>query len=209
LLRVLQEKEVTPLGSDATKKFDSRVVAATNMDMEKLVAEGKFRRDLYFRLNVVALQIPPLRERVEDVYSIVKHFLDIFNNEFGLHVQGLDPEAWDVIRGHCFPGNLRELRNVIESAFNLVTGPYIKKVHLPDYLLQSNGMAATKTAGGLKATFSSQVGKRPLQEIVEEVEKHFIEQAIEQAGGNKLQAAGILGISRPGLYKKINKHRLQ
>lgn len=209
LLRVLQEKEVTPLGSDTTKKFDARVVAATNMDMEKLVEEGKFRRDLYFRLNVVALQIPPLRERVEDVYFIVKHFLDIFNHEFGLHIQGLDPEAWDVIRGHCFPGNLRELRNVIESAFNVVIGPYIKKTHLPDYLLQSTGMAATKARGGLKSTFSTYVGKRPLQDIIEEVEKHLIEQAIEQAGGNKLEAAGILGISRPGLYKKINKYRLQ
>lgn len=209
LLRVLQEKEVTPLGSDATKKFDSRVVAATNLDMEKLVEEGKFRRDLYFRLNVVALPIPPLRERVEDVFFIVKHFLDIFNNEFGLHVQGLDPEAWDVIRGHGFPGNLRELRNVIESAFNLVIGPYIKKEHLPDYLLHSTGMTATKATGGLKATFSSHLGKRPLQQIVEEVEKHLIEQAIEQAGGNKLQAAGILGISRPGLYKKINKYHIQ
>jgi transcriptional regulator with PAS, ATPase and Fis domain len=209
LLRVLQEKEVTPLGSETTRKFDVRVVAATNMNLEKLVREGKFRQDLYFRLNIVALNVPPLRDRVEDIYFIVKHFLDIFNHEFGLRIQGLDPEAWDAIKGYHFPGNLRELRNVIESAFNVAMGPYIKREHLPDYIPQATGLTGPKTTGGVQANLSSQIGKRPLQNIVEDVERSLIEQAIAQAAGNKLQAAILLGISRPGLYKKIRKYQLQ
>ena len=210
LLRVLQEKEVTPLGSETTRKFDVRVVAASNADLAKLVEEGKFRKDLYFRLNIVALNIPPLRERVEDLYFIVKHFLDIFNGEFGLRIQGLDPEAWDALKGYHFPGNLRELRNVIESAFNVVTGPFIKREHLPDYILQAGRLPGPKPASGEEAPgYSTLVGRRPLQEIMDEVEKDLIETAIAQAGGNKLQAASLLGISRPGLYKKIQKYRLQ
>lgn len=210
LLRVLQEKEVTPLGSDTTKKFDVRVVAATNSDLEKLVEAGRFRRDLYFRLNIVTLVIPPLRERSEDLFYIVKHFVDRFNDEFGLRIQGLDPEAWDTLKGYGFPGNLRELRNVIESAFNVVVGPYIKREHLPDYLSHPGGTAPARRGGGpLEAEYADQVGRRPLQEIMDAVEKNLIEQAIAQAGGNKLHAASLLGISRPGLYKKIQKYRIQ
>ncbi|MDO3380286.1 sigma-54 interaction domain-containing protein [Geoalkalibacter halelectricus] len=207
LLRVLQEKEITPLGSDTTKTFDVRVVAATNANLEQLVEEGRFRKDLYFRLNIVSLVIPPLRERAEDLYYIVKHFVDRFNDEFGLRIQGLDPEAWDALKGYGFPGNLRELRNVIESAFNVVVGPYIKREHLPDYLTQACGFPRVATSGRpLEGDYGAQVGRRPLQEIMDAVEKNLIEQAIDQAGGNKLAAAALLGISRPGLYKKIQRH---
>jgi len=210
MLRILQEKEVTPLGSETTRKFDVRVVAATNANLERLVEDGRFRRDLYFRLNIVTLDIPPLRERVEDIYFVVKYFIDIFNDEFGLRIQGLDPAAWDALKGYSFPGNLRELRNVIESAFNVVTGPYIKKEHLPDYVNQTSGSPCPKTGtGGLDVAYRDQVGRRPLPQIMEDLEKNLIEHAIEQAGGNKLHAAALLGISRPGLYKKIQRYRIQ
>lgn len=210
LLRVLQEKEITPLGSETTKTFDVRVVAATNSNLEQLVEAGRFRKDLYFRLNIVTLAIPPLRERAEDLYFIVKHFVDLFNAEFGLRIQGLDPEAWDVLKGYGFPGNLRELRNVIESAFNIVVGPFIKREHLPDYLIQAIAAPCFNPAGRLlEGDYRAEVGRRSLQEIMEDVEKNLIEQALEQAAGNKLAAAALLGISRPGLYKKINRYRIQ
>jgi transcriptional regulator with PAS, ATPase and Fis domain len=210
LLRVLQEKEITPLGSETTRKFDVRVVAATNLDLEQLVEDGKFRKDLYFRLNIVSLTIPPLRDRMEDLYFLVKHFLDVFNDEFGLRIQGLDPEAWDCLKAYSFPGNLRELRNVIESAYNVVIGSFIKREHLPDYILQSSGnIRPIAVAVSPGSNFSPEIGNRPLHEMMDEFEKHLIEKAIEQAGGNKLHAAALLGISRPGLYKKLQKHQIQ
>jgi len=209
LLRVLQEKEVTPLGSETTKKFDVRVVAATNLDLEKLVKEGKFRKDLYYRFNIVSLTIPPLRERMEDLYFLIKHFIDVFNDEFGLRIQGLDSEALDCLKAYPFPGNLRELRNVIESAYNVVTGPFIRREHLPDYLLQSSGDLLPPGTAESSPNFTPAIGKRSLHEMMEEVERDIILKAIEQAGGNKLHAAALLGISRPGLYKKLQKHQFQ
>ena len=207
LLRVLQEKEVTPLGSETTKKFDVRVVAATNVDLEKQVEEGKFRKDLYFRLNIVSLKVPPLRDRMEDLYPLIKHFLDVFNEEFGLRVQGLEPGALDYLKSYSFPGNLRELRNIIESAYNVVSGPFIRREHLPEYLLQSSG--DLQLSHDSSPNFSPAIGRRSLHEMMEEIEKHIIEKAIEKAGGNKLHAASLLGISRPGLYKKLQKHQIQ
>src|SRR5512138_294895 len=134
MLRVLQEKELTHLGGTSPKVVDVRVVAATNSNLEQLVRDGKFREDLYYRLNVVSITIPPLRERMEDINALTKNFIDQFNPEFGLEVRGLDSEAWDIFRRYDWPGNIRELHNVIESAFNVVTGPLITRSHLPDQL---------------------------------------------------------------------------
>jgi len=210
LLRVLQEKEVTPLGSEATRKFDVRVVAATNVNMEKLVGEGKFRHDLYYRLNIVSVLVPPLRQRVEDLFVIVEHFLDTFNREFGLKVKGLAPEAWEVLQRYSFPGNIRELRNIIESAFNVVQGAQIRRGDLPDYLLQAVARIPTQPLDLLAAAgLEGGGGNLPLSTILETVEKYLIEEAIERAGGNKNDAANLLGISRPGIYKKLQKHQIQ
>jgi len=206
LLRILQEKELTPLGSNAAKRVDVRIVAATNVKLEEQVRDGKFREDLYYRLNVMALAIPPLRERTEDIYFIVNHFLDGFNAEFGLEVQGLAPDAWDVVKAYDYPGNIRELRNIIESAFNVVTGPFLRKENLPYHIRQ---LAPSPLRGGSQgggAGFLAEVGRRPLQEIMEGVERELLDQALQQAQGNKLQAAGLLGISRPGFYKKLQKY---
>jgi transcriptional regulator with PAS, ATPase and Fis domain len=210
LLRVLQEKEVTPLGSDETRKVDARIVTATNVNLEKQVETGKFRSDLYYRLNVVPVLVPPLRQRVEDIPSIVVHFIDTFNEEFELRVKGLAPEAWDVINRYSFPGNIRELRNVIESAFNMVQGPQIKRCDLPDYLLKAAVRLPSKPEDILAgAGLDHRSGNLPLSNIMDEVERYLIDAAIEQAGGNKNAAATILGISRPGIYKKLQKHRPQ
>lgn len=209
LLRVLQEREIVPLGGAAPKSVDVRVVAATNSNLEDLVREGKFREDLYYRLNVVALTIPSLRERMEDIFSISKNFIDQFNFEFGLHVQGLDAEAWDIIRRYDWPGNIRELRNVIESAFNVVTGPLIMREHLPSQLSRFSSRAGAKAehapGQGIEDYIRASIGKKNINEIMDDLEKLLIEKALEVCHGNKLQAAQLLGISRPGLYKKLQK----
>ncbi len=210
LLRVLQEKEVTPLGGTRTRKLDIRVIAATNVTLESLVSEGKFRTDLYYRLNVIALEIPPLRERREDIYFITKHLIDDFNTEFDLDIQGLSDEAWQVLKGYNYPGNIRELRNAVESAFNMTNGPLIEANDLPPHIRPSFG--ASPTAISQTATPSpellSDIGKKPLQEIMERLELHLLEATLQKTGGNKLNAARLLGISRPGLYKKLQKFDL-
>jgi len=210
LLRVLQEKEVTPLGSTATRPINMRVIAATNVDLQQRVAESAFRTDLYYRLNIVALSIPPLRERVEDIYFIAKHMIDDFNAEFEMHIEGLEREAWEAIQRYEFPGNIRELRNAIESAFNVAMGQTIRLEDLPQHISRVTGPLPLHVNGQLqKSDLTAGLGRKSLQEIIEELEKFLIEQALQQTGGSKLSAAQLLGISRPGLYKKLSKYDLQ
>ncbi len=210
MLRLLQERELTPLGSTSSRSVDVRLVAATNSNLEQQVKEGKFREDLYYRLNVVTLTIPPLRERMEDISSIISSFIDKFNEEFGLDVQGLDDEAWDIIRRYDWPGNIRELRNVIESAFNVVVGPLIKREHFPDQLCRlfpREGIESVRAnAPGAEEFIRASLGKKDISQIVDEFEKLLIHEAIESSHGNKVHAAQLLGISRQGLYKKLQKH---
>ncbi len=210
LLRVLQEKEVTPLGSTTTRQIDMRVVAATNVDLDEKVREGGFRTDLYYRLNVIALSIPPLRERRDDIYFITKHLIDNFNAEFDMKIQGLDDEAWNLLRSYDFPGNIRELSNAIESAFNMATGPTIKVEDLPPHICRIKGHLLPQVdETHPQETLLAGIGQKSLQEIMEEMERQLIEASLEQVDGNKLNAAKILGISRPGLYKKLHKYQLQ
>lgn len=209
LLRVLQEKEISPLGSSGTRRIDVRVVAATNVDLQHQVGEGKFRKDLYYRLNIVALTIPALRERVEDIGLIARHLIETFNAEFGLNVQDLDPAVWAAIKSYDFPGNIRELRNAIESAFNAVTGDTIRPEHLPPHIFQGSATPLSPAAQHLPGdSFSTLLGSKPLVKIMEQAEKNLLEEALKRTGGNKLNAANLLGISRPGLYKKLQKHAL-
>lgn len=209
MLRVLQEKEVTPLGGTRTRKLDIRVIAATNVTLEQLVAEGKFRTDLYYRLNVIALEIPPLRERREDIYFIAKHLIDNFNDEFDLNIQGLSDEAWQMLKSYNYPGNIRELRNAIESAFNMTAGPLLEAADLPQYIRQKFGPQFLKSAQtSPPPELLGSVGQKPLQEIMEELEQQLLKATLEKTGGNKQGAANLLGISRPGLYKKLQKFNL-
>lgn len=209
MLRVLQEKEVTPLGSTQTRKLDIRVIAATNVTLEQQVAEGKFRTDLYYRLNVIALEIPPLRERREDIYFITKHLIDNFNGEFDMNIQGLTDEAWQILKSYNYPGNIRELRNAVESAFNMTGGPLLEATDLPQHIRHKFGTHASQAhqAPPSKELLSS-IGQKPLQEIMEELERHLLEVTLDKTGGNKLNAANLLGISRPGLYKKLHKFNI-
>ena len=210
LLRVLQEREVAPLGSQEIRFVDVRFIAATNCDALALVKEGKLRSDLYYRVNVVSLSIPPLRERPEDIFQLARHFVDQFNVEFGLNVQGLSSRAWAALKAYPFPGNVRELRSAIESAFNMVNGPFIRLYDLPASIaeLRSGDDSQAPGHGLPNAGDAMELAGRPLQEVMEEIEKGIIVGAMEKVGGNKLVAANLLGISRPGLYKKLQKYNL-
>ncbi|MGK2943441.1 MAG: sigma-54 interaction domain-containing protein [Desulfuromonadales bacterium] len=210
LLRVLQEREVAPLGSQDIRFVDVRFVTATNCDALALVKEGRLRSDLYYRINVVSLPIPPLRERPEDVFYLTRHFVELFNAEFDLNVQGLSSRAWAALKTYPFPGNVRELRSAIESAFNMVNGPFIRLYDLPAAIaeLQRPDEPAVFGSGVFSMDAVKDLGTRSLQEIMEEIEKDLIVGAMEKVGGNKLVAANLLGISRPGLYKKLQKYNL-
>jgi len=195
LLRVLQEKEIERLGEGRSRRVDVRVLAATNQDLEALLREGRFREDLYYRLNVVTLFVPPLQERSEDIIPLVRHFVTRFNREFGVQVLDLAPEVWALFKNYPWPGNVRELENVIERAFNLLDGQVIEMEDLPLYLRQYGNR---KPSGG--AT---------LPRLLEQVEREALVQALAACGGNKVKAAGLLGISRAWLYKKMKRHAIR
>lgn len=197
LLRVLQEKEVERLGDTRTRKIDVRVVTATNRQLEELISNGDFREDLYYRINVVTLNVPPLRERLDDLELLVEHFVQRFNKQFGQSVSGLATEVMDVFLSHNWPGNVRELENVIERAFNVLDGSVIQKKHLPLYL-QKAGLY-----------LNPRVTRGGLPELVEEAEKEAIVDALSASSGNKRKAAQLLGISRAGLYKKLKRYQIE
>ncbi|MEW6661196.1 MAG: sigma 54-interacting transcriptional regulator [Bacillota bacterium] len=197
LLRVLQEKEIERLGSGKAKKIDVRVVVATNQILEDLIKKGRFREDLFYRLNVVTLSLPPLRERKEDLDCLVEHFIAKFNREFSVTVNGMAPSVWNLFRNYHWPGNVRELENVIERAFNVVEGNMVLLQDLPSYLR--------------KFTQSSRLIARPqaLQALLEQTEKAAIKEVLNITEGNKAQAAKLLGISRAWLYRKISQYNLE
>ncbi len=197
LLRVLQEKEIDRLGENVPRPADVRVVAATNRPLEELISEGRFRQDLYYRLNVVSLVIPPLRERMEDIEELALHFINKFNIEFGLDVQDMEKEVWDLIHSYHWPGNVRELENIIERAFNILDGQCISLTHLPQYLQKMGKGTRRSTAD------------RGLPALLDQVEKEAIVETLASTGGNKMQAAKLLGISRAWLYKKMKQYNIK
>lgn len=200
VLRVLQEKEIERLGDKNTKKIDVRITAATNRDLETLIAEGGFRQDLYYRLNVVKLDIPPLRERKVDIMDLVPYFILKFNRSFSLRVTGISQEVLKLFQCYHWPGNVRELESIIERAFNLVEGDTINMEQMPNYLLKFKE-SRTKEPESISL-------EHGLPVLLEGVEKAAIEEALKKTGGNKLQSAKLLGISRAWLYKKIKQYKI-
>lgn len=196
LLRVIQEREVERLGSNKVRKVDFRLVAATNRDLEGMIRDKQFREDLYYRLNVVTLTIPPLRERLDDMENLIKTFIKKFNLQFAQSVMGITEEAKSVLKKHRWPGNIRELENIIERAFNMLDGTEIQLKHLPNYL---QILASHDIRPYVEGT---------LETILKGVERDALIIALETANGNKVQAARSLGLSRAGLYKKLIKHQL-
>ena len=195
LLRVLQEREITRVGGEEVIEVDVRIVAATNKDLLQLVGQGRFREDLYYRLNVVALALPPLRERLEDIPLLAQHFLQTFSERNNKTVRGFTPQAMDALLRHHWPGNVRELMNAVERAVVLSRSEYLLAEDLPLVPPQAKDPERVTPPG-------------PVRESVplEEVEKAAIMQAIETSNGNKSEAARRLGITRKTLLKKLRAY---
>lgn len=198
LLRVLQEKEFQRLGSSETLKTDVRVIGATNRSLQKMVVEGSFRQDLFYRLNVVTLELLPLRERPEDVSLLANHFLQKFSGDNGRDMIGFDRATVRLLERHDWPGNVRELANVVERAVIMSTEQIVFPEDLPDGL----GRKAESNSGYKGAG-------RSLKELVKAAESDFIREALLNNGGNKVQTARELGISRRSLLYKVQEYGLE
>ena len=191
LLRVLQESEIRPVGSTQSVRVDVRVISATNNDLEKAVAAGKFRSDLYYRLCVMPVAIPPLRERGGDIELLAKHFLQEFSQDSYRTNVNLSPQTLAIFQKYNWPGNCREMQNVIQYALVKCQDDTIKPEHLP----------VTLFAGG-QTDFVRQRRES-------KIEEQTVLAALQKAGGNKLRAAEILGVSRSTLYRFFDRHRRQ
>ncbi|MEH7238932.1 sigma-54 interaction domain-containing protein [Bacillus sp. JJ1562] len=198
LLRVLQEKEVERIGGSQTKQIDIRLISATNRPLEELVKKGEFREDLYYRLNVIQIMIPPLRERGKDIITTAHLILGQLNNELGKSISGFHPNVENLFRRYKWTGNVREMQNVIERALHIAdNGPEICLEHLPPYLLDH----VERQTDDSSFSFS-------LEEEVERAEKAAITRALKTSEGNRSEAAEMLGIHRASLYRKMEKYGL-
>ena len=191
LLRVIQERELQRVGGDQNLKVDVRILAATNKDLAQEVDEGRFRQDLYYRLNVVALQLPPLRDRQEDIPLLAMHFMKLFAERNGKTVKGFTPAAMDRLLKHNWPGNVRELENAVERAVVLLVGEYISERELPPTIVD----VEEDTTRPARLDFANMT--------LEEIERLAVQDTLEQVGGNKSEAARRLGINRKTLLSKL------
>lgn len=213
LLSFLDDKTFYPLGGAKPVKVDVRIIAATHRNLEEMVANRMFREDLLYRLNVVRMHLPPLRERGEDLEMLSDHFLSMFRNSFGKKVTGFGPRARDTIMGHPFPGNVRELRNVVEYAVNVCEGKAVRREHLPAYMTRPGAYPShpspipDATAPALPAS-PAPMPARPHAPNWEAAERELIMDALMQAKGRRGRAAEILGWGRSTLWRKMKKHGL-
>ncbi|MFD0616026.1 sigma 54-interacting transcriptional regulator [Paenibacillus sp. GCM10027629] len=205
LLRVLQEKKYFPIGGTQMRSADCRIIAATNRDLKKMIAEGKFREDLYYRLNVLSMEIPPLRQRKEDIYELTQSFLHEFSLVYGRHIQDFPPEVIQCLLQYDWPGNIRELRNTIERLVIFATDGIIKSEYLPSALYQE---ASRPSAIDSSQAMDVHLGVHAYQETMDAFERNLLLQALEEVNGNKLEMAKLLGISRATLYNKLKRFGL-
>jgi two-component system response regulator HydG len=196
LLRVLQEREFEPLGSTKTIRVDIRIIAATNKNLEEEVKEEKFREDLFYRLNVVPIELPPLRKRKEDVPLLAGHFLNIYCERTQRPIKGFLPKTMDLMIRYDWPGNIRELENAIERAVLLCQGEYISPEDLPHAVQGAEGEELPGVAV-------------PPGMTLKEVEREVIVQTLEETEGNRTQTARILGISRKTLQNKLKEYGIR
>jgi two-component system response regulator HydG len=201
LLRVLQEKEIQRVGGEETVKVDVRVVSATHRDLKAEVAKGRFREDLYYRLHIVPLQLPPLRERPEDIAQLARHFIAKSGPRVNAKVKGLTEGAVKALCRHAWPGNVRELENAVEQALVFAEGDELTERDLPAFL-QGPGAVAVGASGALPVPH----GDRPLPDILEDLERQLIGRAFEKAGFVKTETARLLGIKTSALYYKLEKY---
>jgi DNA-binding NtrC family response regulator len=199
LLRVLEEKTFRRVGGSGDIEVDVRVIAATNRNLEDLVREGKFRDDLYYRLNVLRIELPPLRARAEDIPLLAQHFVEDFSREFKRPVRGLSQEAIDALSSYAWPGNVRELRNMIERAVLLSDADELRPADF-DSLAPARAAAA-----GSHGPFDLPIGGV----VLDDVERSLVVQALERAGGNRTRAAALLGLHRDQIRYRIEKFGLK
>jgi arginine utilization regulatory protein len=205
LLRVLQDGQIRRIGSRQSTMVDVRVIAAVNEPPQSLVERGQMRSDLYYRINVVSFELPPLRQRREDIALLVEHFLEVFNRRFGMNVKGISPDVEQLFAAYDWPGNVRELEHVVEAAMNMVDGEVIEREHLPQHLLERYGssLMADQCNAGPAREWSA--GERPMPEMVRELEEQLITDALAKTQGNVLRAAKLLGIPRQTLQYKLSQ----
>jgi len=194
LLRALQERVVRPVGGDEAIAFDTRIIAATNRDLLEAIAQGGFREDLYYRLNVVQIDLPPLRARGNDVLVLAQRFIERFAERHKVPVRGLSPEAAEQLLRHDWPGNVRELMNAVERAVALSRGELIQVADLPERVRDAEQARIDIAASNAEDLVT-----------LEEVERRYIARALAATGGNKTQAARILGVDRKTLFRKLKQ----
>ena len=194
LLRALQDGEIELIGSTKSISVDVRIIAATNRPLEHMIEEKRFREDLFYRINVVPFSVPPLRERAEDLTLLIHYFIDKVTNRLGKRIAGIESDVMEILKSYSWPGNIRELENVIEAAVHLTKGEKITLDSLPDYL-------QTQTA-------IYRFNNKKLKDIVEETEQWVLKQSLERNKDDKVLVGRELGISRSTLYEKLNKYGL-
>lgn len=205
LLRVIQDRAFERVGGQKTLVSDVRVIAATNEDLQEAINAGRFRRDLYYRLYVVGISIPPLRERTEDIPFLSRHFIAQFNKKFFLNIKGLSPEALNILTQYPWPGNIRELENTIERAMVLGSGDIITVNELPSHMLIENESGSQP----VKTQFSEMSeDNKNLNNVITDVEKTLLEDALRRTGGHREKTAQLLGISRRTLQYKLKKYEM-
>jgi DNA-binding NtrC family response regulator len=195
LLRVVEEKAIMRVGGTKSIPIDVRILAATNKDLKRLVEEGRFRSDLYYRLNVVTLYIPPLAERRDDIPLLCKHFLQKYSEHQGKSIKGISDEMMEILMNYPFPGNVRELENIIERAVTLANGDILEVRDLPEEIRMVSFRAIRTIHGGLPT--------------LEENEREYIRFVLDHCNGNRSRAAEILGIDRVSLWRKLKKYNLE
>jgi len=194
ILRALQEREIEPVGGETTLKIDTRVITATNKNLENEIKGGRFREDLYYRLNVVRIEIPPLRDRHEDIPLLAEFFLKQYVEKNRKLIKGFTPRATDVLMRHNWPGNVRELENLVERAVIMTRGDMITQDDFPS-IMTGNGKSATEKKFGTSSGMT-----------LKEAEKEIILRTLEETGGNRTHTAKILGISRRTLQLKLKEY---
>jgi two-component system nitrogen regulation response regulator NtrX len=203
VLRALQEQRIEPVGGSGTVSVDVRVIAATNKQLEKEIQRGTFREDLFFRLNVIPFRVPPLRDRVEDIPLLARHFVEVLSAEHGRRPKPIAPAALEVLARLPWPGNVRELRNIIERLVIMVSGERIEVSHLPASLLEA-------LPGGVEALPDGEIPGEPtsLSAARDGFERQFILRKYRECGGNMSRTAEALGVERSNLYRKMKAHGL-
>ncbi|MEE4608554.1 MAG: sigma 54-interacting transcriptional regulator, partial [Desulfobacteraceae bacterium] len=194
LLRVLEDREFYPLGSRQTVRVDVRIISATNLGLDQMVARGRFRKDLFYRLNVMRIELPPLRERRADIPLLIRHILRRLSVARASRVTGISKAAFEVLLNYAYPGNVRELENILEHALIVCQGEEIRRQHLPDYVQTTDRRLA-----------SSQTAAAALEAGAEDEERVCIREALRRSGGRRGQAARLLGIDRTTLWRRIKR----